>query len=164
MPLIMPGRSGAPFPATALWFCRFRNKTRATATSWPSLHVGTEAAAQQWRRWCCWSSAAGVVLLLLALRSVATSSLEDPAMAMPPVEEGPWGQSDIFSEPTDPEMIEYLGRKRESLQTQVSVNNRCKLVMISAAAWVHSSLLRYDCDKILQIKTRGSRASFTAPR
>lgn len=47
--------------------------------------------------------------------------MEDPAMAMPPVEEGPWGNSDIFSEPTDPEMIEYLGRKRESLQIQVGV-------------------------------------------
>lgn len=43
-------------------------------------------------------------------------------MAMPPMEEGPWGHSDIFREPTDPEMIEYLGRKRESLQIQVGVN------------------------------------------
>lgn len=34
-------------------------------------------------------------------------------------EEGPWGHSDIFREPTDPEMIAYLGRKRESLQNEV---------------------------------------------
>lgn len=35
------------------------------------------------------------------------------------VEEGPWAQSDIFQEPTDPDMIEYLGRKREAFQNQV---------------------------------------------
>lgn len=41
------------------------------------------------------------------------------AMTMPVAEDGPWAHSDIFHEPTDPEMVEYLGRKRESLQNQV---------------------------------------------
>lgn len=40
-------------------------------------------------------------------------------MAMSLAEEGPWGQLDIFHEPTDPEMVEHLGRKRESFQNQV---------------------------------------------
>lgn len=69
--------------------------------------------------------------------------MEDPAMAMPSGEEGPWGHSDIFSEPTDPEMIEYLGRKRESLQNQVGVTQQpgipCTLGWVGAVIWVFIS-------------------------
>ena len=52
-------------------------------------------------------------------------------MPMPAVEDGPWAHSDIFHEPTDPDMVEYLGRKRESLQNQVGKRSyRCILSWI----------------------------------
>ncbi|CAM9626482.1 unnamed protein product [Ectocarpus sp. 6 AP-2014] len=49
----------------------------------------------------------------------ASSKKGDAAMSASVGEEGPWGHSDIFRAPTDPEMIAYLGRKRESLQNEV---------------------------------------------
>lgn len=34
--------------------------------------------------------------------------------------EGPWAHLDIFNEPSDPDMVDHLRRKRESLESQVT--------------------------------------------
>lgn len=65
-----------------------------------------------------WQGTARRLLLLLPV-CLAMTEMSSTTATTPLVAEGVWGHADIFNEPTDPEMIDYLRKKREGLQNQV---------------------------------------------
>ncbi|CAM9488020.1 unnamed protein product [Ectocarpus sp. 4 AP-2014] len=64
-------------------------------------------------------------------------------------EEGPWGHSNIFREPTDPEMTAYLGRKRESLQNEVVNVAQGMSIGPALYLWTH----RLTCADVVSVVT-----------